>query len=143
MNWGKSIILAFVLFTGFIATLVTVCVREDISLVTKDYYKEELDYQRQIDRITNSANLAVKPAIVLENSDLLKITFSDFNQVEKGTLILFRPSDPAMDKQFEIKNSASATQYFSTKGMETGMYRARVQWTIGDKEFYIEEVILL
>jgi hypothetical protein len=40
MNWGKWIIVSFVLFAGFIGTLVTVCVRQDISLVSKDYYKE-------------------------------------------------------------------------------------------------------
>ena len=57
MNWGKSIILAFVLFAGFIATLVVVCVREDISLVSKDYYKEELLYQDQIQRLNNASQL--------------------------------------------------------------------------------------
>jgi hypothetical protein len=143
MNWGKSIILAFILFAGFIAALVTVCVREDISLVTKDYYKEELAYQQQIERITNSANLLTKPAIVLENKNVLKITYSDFARVEKGTLKLFRPSDPAMDKQFEIENSTGTAQYFSMEGMQAGMYRARVQWTMDGKEFYLEEIIQL
>ena len=143
MNWGKSIIVAFILFAGFIAALVTVCVRQDINLVTHEYYKEELAYQQQIDRITNSANLLIKPAIVLENRNLLKITFSDFPRVDKGTLKLFRPSDPAMDKQFEIKNSTGPAQYFSTEGMKAGMYRARVQWTMDGKEFYLEEIIQL
>ena len=143
MNWGKSIILAFILFAGFIAALVTVCVRQDISLVTKDYYKEELAYQQQIDRITNSANLLTKPVIVLENKKLLKISFSDFSRVDKGTLKLFRPSDPAMDKQFEIKNSTGTAQYFSVEGLQTGMYRARVQWTMDGKEFYFEEIVQL
>ena len=47
MNFGKWIVVAFVFFSLFIGTLVTVCVRQDISLVSTDYYKEELIYQDQ------------------------------------------------------------------------------------------------
>ena len=51
MNWGKSIVLSFVLFAAFIVTLVTVCLRQDISLVSKEYYKEELQYENQLTRL--------------------------------------------------------------------------------------------
>ncbi|MEO5603140.1 MAG: FixH family protein [Cyclobacteriaceae bacterium] len=141
MNWGKSIIVAFILFAAFIATLVTVCVREDISLVTKDYYKEELDYQRQIDRISNTANLREKPVIAIDGQNMLKVTFSDFRNVDNGGLKLFRPSDPAMDKHFELKKSSTSAQYFSIEGFQKGMYRAKMQWTMDGKEFYHEQII--
>ena len=48
MNWGKSIVLSFILFAAFIGTLVTVCIRQDISLVSKDYYEEELQYDKSV-----------------------------------------------------------------------------------------------
>ena len=53
MNWGKWIIVSFVLFAAFIGILVVICVRQDISLVSKNYYQEELAYQQQIDRMNN------------------------------------------------------------------------------------------
>src|SRR5689334_15872637 len=116
MNWGKSIILAFILFGAFIATLVTVCMREDVSLVTKDYYKEELAFQQQIDRMAHTAMLSKKPSVAVEPGDLLKVTYSDFNKVQEGALQLFRPSDPSMDKEFVLSRSEDASQYFSTAG---------------------------
>jgi len=142
MNWGKSIVLAFVLFIAFIATLVTVCVREDVNLVTKDYYKEELAYQKQIDRINKTAMLEVKPAIQLEQGQL-KVIYSDFDQMEEGHLLLFRPSDPALDKIFELSKSKVTAQYFSTAGMQKGLYRARLTWSFNGQEFFLEQAIQL
>jgi len=63
MNIGKWIVVAFVLFAAFIGTLVVVCVRQDVSLVSRDYYRQELAYQNQIQRLNNTAALLEKPVI--------------------------------------------------------------------------------
>jgi hypothetical protein len=42
MSWGKWIVVSFLLFAGFIATLVTICMKEDVGLVSSSYYDEEL-----------------------------------------------------------------------------------------------------
>ncbi len=143
MNWGKSIILAFALFGAFIATLVTVCMRQDVNLVTREYYKEELVYQTQIDRLAHTAMLAEKPSIHVEQGNAISIRYADFNKVQDGVLQLFRPSDPALDKEFRLRRSAESFQYFSTAGLETGMYRARIHWTMEGEEYYLEQVINL
>lgn len=142
MNWGKSIILAFILFAAFIGALVTICMRQDVSLVTREYYKEELDYQAQINRIAHTTTLSEKPSIQVE-SGIIEVHYSDFRSIQSGELHLFRPSDPKMDKQFDLRRSAEALQYFSTAGMERGMYRARMKWTMNGEEFYMEHVINL
>ena len=92
MNWGKSIVLAFVLFAIFIGVLVTVCVRQDISLVTRDYYKEDLDYQSQMDRERNAEQLSEKPKIELVDNQSLRVAF-DFSKFDAGKLVLYSPSD--------------------------------------------------
>lgn len=143
MNWGKWIIVSFVLFAAFIATLVTVCVREDISLVSKDYYKEELAYQDQIGRIRNASLLAKRPSIKVIDKNTLQVEFDQFSEIDKGELQLFRPSDAGMDKRFPFNASPTSFQQFSTESLEKGMYRARMLWTMGEKEFFIEEVIFL
>jgi hypothetical protein len=143
MNWGKWIVVSFVLFAAFIAILVTVCVRQDISLVSKDYYKEELAYQDQIGRIKNASLLAKRPTIEIINKNTLQIEFDQFNEIEKGELQLFRPSNAAMDKKFPLNASNTPTQIFSIKNMGKGMYRARMVWTMGEKEFFVEEVIFI
>lgn len=143
VNWGKSIVLAFALFVIFIGTLVTVCVRQDISLVTRDYYKEELAYQQQIDRISHTARLSIRPALSVEHGYLLKVDYADLSKVDTGELELFRPSDAAMDKRFKLTKTAETSVYFSTSGMEKGMYRARLRWTMDGEQFFLEQVIHL
>lgn len=141
MSWGKWIIVAFILFAAFIATLVTVCIRQDISLVSKDYYKEELAYQDQIIRMSNTSQLGQKPKIGIYNN-FLQIDFNPSHRIEKGELKLFRRSDPKMDKLFPLK-SFTYVQIFPINGLQKGMYRAKLQWTMNGKEFYLEEVIYI
>jgi hypothetical protein len=140
MNWGKWIIVSFVLFAGFIATLVTVCMRQDVNLVSKDYYKEELAYQEQIARMNNTNQLEIKP-IIRQSGDFVEVHFEHFHKIENGSLELFRPSDPRMDKAFALTSTSSNKQSFSTAGLNRGMYRARMQWMMDEKEYYIETVI--
>ena len=143
MNWGKWIIVSFVLFAGFIATLVTVCVRQDISLVSKDYYKEELEFEGQMTRMKNVALLKNKPAITIQKGGVIEITFDNFAEIEKGKLTLFRPSDSSQDKVFDLRASNKAKQVFLTDDLDAGMYRARMQWSMKGKEYFLEEVVYL
>mgnify|MGYP001449103035 CR=1 FL=1 len=141
MNFGKWIVVAFVLFTAFIATLVTVCVRQDISLVRPDYYQEELVHQRKMTLIQNTKTLEILPVIaVMEN--VLTVSFPDFDKMEKGEIQLLRPSDVKLDQKFSLK-AGEQTQQFQLATWNKGLYRASIQWTVKGKEFYYERIIVL
>lgn len=140
MNWGKWIVVAFVLFAAFIATLVTVCMRQEINLVSKDYYKDELAYQEQITRIKNATMLEEKPTIKTAG-DWLNIDYAEADKIESGALKLFRPSDAKMDKAFQLKPNGTKLQSFPIDDLAKGMYRARMQWKMNGDEYYLETVI--
>jgi hypothetical protein len=143
MNWGKWIVVSFVLFAGFIATLVTVCIREDISLVTNDYYKDELAYQAQLDRMHNAERLEKKPVISISGNEFLRIDFNTEEKIEKGRLNLFCPANEKFDRTFSILSANGAELDFPIDQLQKGMYRAKLFWTMKGKEYYIEEVIYL
>lgn len=82
MNWGKWIIVAFVLFAAFIGTLVTVCVKQDVSLVSRTYYQDELVFDQQIARIQNVSALSKKPVITKSNG-VIEVSFDRFSEMEK------------------------------------------------------------
>ncbi|MFZ6010811.1 MAG: FixH family protein [Bacteroidota bacterium] len=140
MNFGKWIIVAFILFALFMGTLVTVCVQQDISLVSKDYYKEELVYQEQIRRISNAQNLKIKPKVGKTNELRLEVSFAD--KIDKGELKLFCPSNQRMDRIF-VFNSSAQSQSFKIDDLQSGMYRAKIFWSMDGKEYYYEEVIYI
>lgn len=140
MNWGKWIIVAFVLFAGFIATLVTVCMRQEVNLVSKDYYSEELAYQEQIVRMNNVNQLDRKPAIQ-KTGTFLTIDFDQFDEIENGKLKLFRPSDPKKDRFYTLKASEENQQLIPIVDVAKGMYRAQMQWVMNGKEYFLEAVV--
>jgi hypothetical protein len=142
MNFGKWILVAFVLFTVFIGTLVTVCVREDISLVSKSYYQEELVHQTKIEKIQNTMTLTTLPEIQFRMGQL-QIVYPDFNKLEAGSLKLLRPSDARLDQSFNLQAISGSTQQFELPVWDKGLYRATMQWTMEGKEYYLEKLIVL
>ncbi len=141
MNFGKWIVVSFILFAVFIGTLVTICVREDVNLVSKDYYKEELAYQDQILRLNNTEKLLQKPIVKVIENNLLQVVFMQTQEIQSGELKLFCPSNPKMDKNFKLNTSKDGSQLIELRGLQSGMYKAKLLWTMDGEEFYIEEII--
>ncbi|MEQ9592950.1 MAG: FixH family protein [Cyclobacteriaceae bacterium] len=142
MNFGKWIFVSFVLFTAFIATLVTVCVRQDINLVSADYYQEELVHEQKMNQIQNANNLKSKPLISVEGS-VVSVSFDDFNKIEKGELKILRPSDARLDRRFKLSASQTQVRQFTLENSSKGLYRASMQWRMDGKDFYYEKLIVL
>jgi hypothetical protein len=143
MSIGKWIVVAFVLFAGFIGTLVTVCVKQDVNLVSKDYYKEELAYQDQVVRINNTKSLERKPTVHVIDGSVIEVRFNGDDTITKGTMKLFCPSNPDMDRDFDLVPLAENSRKVEISSLKKGMYRAKIYWTSDSKEFYHEEVINL
>jgi hypothetical protein len=142
MHFGKWIVVAFILFALFIGTLVAVCVKQDVNLVSKDYYKEELGYQDQIERISNTNHLASKPRIS-KIDGRIQVAFSGELKVQNGKLKLFCPSNPKMDKDYNISVTEGNTQLFEITSLQPGMYKAKLLWTMEGKEYFLEETIFI
>jgi hypothetical protein len=142
MNWGKSIVLAFVLFALFIGSLVVVCLRQDIPLVSADYYQQELQFQTHIDQVKNTNRLTEKPSIQIVGKEL-EVKYSRLPKIADAELILFRPSDEHMDRTFKLNGTADVVQRFDVSTMAGGMYKARLRWTMDGKDYFLESVVYL
>ncbi len=141
MNFGKWIVVSFIVFAVFIGVLVTVCMRQNIDLVSKDYYKEELAYQNQIERLNNTDRLSQKPIVQMMENNILQIKLNQSEEIQSGELILFCPSNSKMDRKFKLTASTGESNFIELTGLDKGMYKAKLHWTMNDKEFYVEEVI--
>jgi hypothetical protein len=142
MNFGNWIVVAFVLFALFIGGLVTVCVTQEVNLVSKDYYNEELAYQDQIRRINNTIRLVKKPVVTKIDDNTFQIAFDKQFNIENGKVSFFCPSDPKMDKDFKLETSDNS-QLFDTSFFGKGMYKLKLVWAMDGKEFYYEQIIYI
>lgn len=139
MKWVLS---AFVFFGLFIGTLVVICMRQDINLVSKDYYQEELKHQDKIIQQENANQLTEKPQLSFENSSV-KLLFPFVSSMEKGELRVMRPSDDRLDQRFELSAMEGESQSFPLKVWEKGLYRVSLVWTMDGKEYYFEKIMVL
>jgi hypothetical protein len=57
--------------------------------------------------------------------------------------VLFRPSDATLDRNYEIRVDEKQEQIISTIDLAKGMYKLKVDWTNGTKDFYSEETIFI
>lgn len=141
MNFGKAIVLSFVLFALFIGTLVYFCVREDVSLVSSEYYKDELAYQQKLDKINNAQTLA-QPPVISGQKGKVSVVFGSMDRIERGELNVVRPSNARLDQKFEIVPRQGISNVFVLSRWEPGLYRASVTWTMGGKDYYFEKLIV-
>lgn len=143
MNWGKWIVVSFVLFALFIGVIVAISIRQDVNLVSKSYYQDELAYQQKLDRKNNTEQLQVKPEIAIIDNTFLKIYFPEAKLIEQGEVHLFRPSSGKLDQQFKLNLAADSVQLFRVQNLTPGAYRIKIEWTMEGTEYYLEKFVVI
>ena len=142
MNFGQWILVSFILFGVFIGVLVFVCVKQEVNLVSVNYYQEELVHSQKMNQVANTHDLASVP-IITTSGDQLEVRFAQFNQLEKGELKLTRPSDSKLDQRFDLQLNSGETQQFTLSKWEHGLYRASMKWNMNGKEYFFEKLIVI
>ncbi|MGK7389973.1 MAG: FixH family protein [Candidatus Cyclobacteriaceae bacterium M2_1C_046] len=139
-NWGTKIILSFVGFAIFIIYLVVMSFRENIDLVTEDYYGEELKYEQRLSQMDNVNGLDNK-VIIIASSDSYTLTFPH-KEIKTGDLHFYRPDNKAFDRNYDLKGS-KGTYTVSKADLIPGRYRVKISWGASGKKFYQEELIFV
>ncbi|MFD2933483.1 FixH family protein [Spirosoma flavum] len=141
MNWGKSIILVFVLFAGFIGTLVYLMTRQHVDLVSDNYYQNEIEYQQHIDRVANARHNS--STTMTYQADQQQVIFVLPSTLQKGEITFYRPSDSQQDFRITIPAKHPTRQVIPTKALAKGNWRVQFTWSDGQLEYYKEEQIFL
>lgn len=141
MNWGWKIAILYSFFA--VATLSTAMyfMTQKVDLVADDYYKQEMEYQRQIDKMSNAQALPQPLDIVyLPSEKEVQLSFP-LDQLKdlKGTIHFYRPSDAGKDVSFDLKPSLSGMQAVSVSDMKHGYWKVKVSWQTGKASYFHEK----
>ncbi len=136
----KWVVFSFIGFALFIGTLVTICVRQDVSLVSANYYQDELVHQKKMTEQQNMLDLKTEPNMTLTNQHI-KISYPALKELEHGEIRLTRPSDSRLDQRFPLGKEAE--QDFLLSVSERGLYRVTLQWSMNGKDYYFEKLMVL
>jgi len=144
INWGKGIVIAFILFMSFILYFVIKVQSDnkyDNEMVTEEYYKKEKLVQPNIESIQNANNLSQKVAIA-KTSRGISIGFPtafDYKQI-KGKVSLYRPSNQKLD--FDTPISLSGSDLLIPKqNLVGGLWDITVAWEYEGKTYLNKEEI--
>ncbi|WP_104734134.1 FixH family protein [Hanstruepera ponticola] len=144
-NWGTGIVIAFVGFISFIMYFVISMNTDkalDHDLVTEDYYKQELEFQNDIDKENNSKSLTKNLSWKKTNEGII-ITFPESLEINSitGNVFLYRPSN----KQFDFETDISLSNHnllIPDKRLLDGRWNIKVDWQYNGKSYlYKKEII--
>jgi hypothetical protein len=143
INWGTYIIIAFVVFISFIIYIVSGSMNTKIDLVTKDYYKKELNYQEDINRQKNASNLSSSIKFeIISDQFIIQLPEELATNECTASIYFYRPSDKVLDKHFEHTTQnglITVNNSFLTKGK----WRLIVNVNTEDTNYqFIEELYL-
>lgn len=143
MGWGKKITLVYIGFVALIITMVVISMRQKVDLVSKDYYAKELNYQSDINKMSNAKALKSElKCSVVNNTIELIFPEEHANKNIDAIAFVYKPSDNKSDK--EIKFTSTEGRYvFSTQDFVKGMYKIKVDWKVDNIEYQTEKVVVL
>jgi hypothetical protein len=144
INWGTAIVIVIVLFIGTIALRIFLTFQYELNLVEKDYYPKEVEHQKHIEKVNNTASLQEK-IVISEDSDNFTFKFpnSTKNQKIKGVIVFYRPSDTGKDLKFDINQNVNRVQIISKKDLIKGKYIIKIDWEMRDAGYYQEQEIMI
>ena len=142
INWGWAIVIAMGAFMIFILQFLYRSIADESlehHLVSEDYYKDELYYQQEIDKLNNASKL-VKDVTAERTEGGLLITFPNDLELSKitGTVRLLRNSEKKLDFKKNISLTGNS-MLINDDRLINGRWNIKVEWKLNDIEYMFKE----
>lgn len=146
MSWGWKIVVLYSAFVVMTLSMVVYFMGHKVDLVADDYYKQEIEYQGQMDKISNAKSL--KEPVEFEytpSSRQVKLNFpqAHLGNTLRGKIHFYRPSNADEDKEFEVKPADSGEQIIGVGSLSKGLWKIKISWQSGDTSYFDEKVVTL
>ncbi|MFY8109356.1 MAG: FixH family protein, partial [Bacteroidia bacterium] len=126
-------------FMGFVVFMVIRISQTDVPLVEEGYYEKGIKYQDEINISGNTDNFT---ALNFENSKINVVNMEDSTTV-KGTLKLYKPNNPKLDKEFAIDLNPLSIFEVDMNSYEKGKWKLSLNWTRNNTQYSTEKEIEL
>jgi len=140
--WLYATIGTFIGFGILITGFTLMASRHPIDLVITDYYKAEIDYQKQINKQKNYNALVTKPVIDLDSvKKSLSIVFPGYtaNDPLSGRICFYRPNNEKEDDTVALHVNDKGLSVMSLSSFSKGQWKMRMDWQQGATQYYLEK----
>jgi nitrogen fixation protein FixH len=142
--WPGGIIVFFILLLCGIATAVVIATTHRESMVSENYYEQELKFQDQIDSAARAQKCGA--AVRLDRREdtlVVALPAAQLAQKLSGAIEFYRPSSPDLDCRFPLAPNADGSQAVDVSKLKAGPWRVRVKWAAGGENYFLEQRITL
>ena len=105
-------------------------------LVSEDYYKKEIEYEKEISALKNTEACKEKVA-VMDKGDFIIFQFPTTKNIENIEIQLLRPNNDKKDVTVTEKNTKNVM--IEKKKLEKGIYKASIHYTSQGQRFLQKE----
>jgi nitrogen fixation protein FixH len=142
--WPYGIMLFFVLLVCALAGVVAIAATHRESMVSENYYEQELKFQEQIDGAARAQKSGARLQLEPEGGKLV-VTVPAEQAVRKcsGVIEFYRPSSPALDCEFPLAPGADGSQTVDVSKLAAGLWQVRVKWSAGGQDYFLEQKITI
>ena len=144
--WPIGIILFFAVFISSMAAWIIVALRNDMDLVRKDYYEQEILFQKQIDCVRRTAALGGAMKLEFDAATsrlLLQVPPDQALSGVCGKVQFYRPSDAKLDRKLPLAIDRDGRQTFDISPLALGLWNVQVQWMANGEEFFYGKQIVI
>lgn len=138
-NWGTGIALFYGTFVSVLLYFVIKSTGQDNSLVSADYYADDLKYQEHYEKLSNAASLG-RDLDIRSNHGFSVVEFHFPGELGEasGEILFFCPSDSKSDFRVPVRPDGKSVQVVSSKGLKKGHWKVKVDWQAGGKLYFKE-----
>ena len=143
MNWGRKILIVYIVFVLGIGFMVYKASTQNDDLVTTDYYAKELKYQEKIDEVKRVSALSAPVEYTIKDNALTIQFPKDFAGKQlAGEAVLYCPSDEKKDvkKNFTLKDEPLLIEI---PAGNKGLYELHLSWKDEAITYYFEKKIVI
>jgi len=145
-RWPTAIVAYFIVFISFLVVFVAFASRQQVELVRKDYYAEEILFQKQIDQRARAAQFREHVFVTYDQPrSIVKVAVprSEAGQGLAGSVAFYRPSDSRLDREFKLNLNGDGVQEIGVGSFPKGLWKVRLRWTTGGAEYGHDETLVL
>jgi nitrogen fixation protein FixH len=142
--WPYGVIAFFILLFCGIATALVITTTHRESLVSENYYEQELKYQDRIDSAVRAQKCGARVQVDGQQGRLMvTVPAAQVAQAISGAIEFYRPSAPELDCTFPLAPNAAGSQAVDVSKLRAGLWRVRVKWAAGGESYFLEQRITL